>query len=164
MWQYMPMKNYVATCYANVAVGIATMADMCHLNCQWLLHVGCSRWNSHYCVWENYFNLSSGFLNRISSQICSRLYLPMFLIEGWNICYKCIDSLMVLARSWFSLTTMLKVIYRCGVNCDVTMVLYGREDLQMFLEPLSKFFGRLTNILFITFHPVTLVSVYHPHF
>ena len=39
------------------------------------------------------------------------------------------------------------------------MVIYGRWGLLMFLEPLSKCSGGFSYIFFITFHPVTFISV-----
>ena len=39
------------------------------------------------------------------------------------------------------------------------MVIYGREGFQVFLEPFSKSSRGLSNILLITVHPVTMITV-----
>ena len=45
------------------------------------------------------------------------------------------------------------------VTTDVVVVIYGRGGFQMFLEPFSKCSWGLSNIFFITVHPVTFISV-----
>ena len=73
-------NNYVYRCYANVADRIATVAVMCHMILLMIV-VGWGRWNSHCGSKVNYFNLDFGVLNRASSQICDRWYLPVFLLR-----------------------------------------------------------------------------------
>ena len=45
------------------------------------------------------------------------------------------------------------------VTSDVKMVKYWGKSLQMFSEPFSKSSQGLSNVLFITLHPVALVSI-----
>ena len=45
------------------------------------------------------------------------------------------------------------------MTSDVKMVKYWGRDLQMFSEPFSKSSWGLSNVLFITLHPVTLISI-----
>ena len=47
-----------------------------------------------------------------------------------------------------------EVINCCGVNHDVTMVIYGGGNLDIFLEPLSKCYWRFSNIFIITIQPL----------
>ena len=62
-----------------------------------------------------YFNLSSEMLNRTSSKICGRWYLPIFLFRDWllTLIYKA--SLMSLMRFWSSLPKMekLSIVTEC---------------------------------------------------
>ena len=69
-------------------------------------------------------------------------------------------SFMVLMRSWSSLPSMVKIVSGDSMSRDVKMVMYGGWDLKMFLKPLFKISCRLSNILFITIHPVTFIPIY----
>ena len=96
----------VSTCYeadviAYVADGIATTGWV-YL---WQMLMPCGRWNGHRSV---YFNFSSEVLNRTSSHMCCRWYLPMFLLRDglFTLMYKA--SLIVVIRFWSFLPTMLK--------------------------------------------------------
>ena len=52
-------------------------------------------------------------------------------------------------------------LFQCStMTCDVEVVKYWGGGLQVFSKPLSKCFWRLSYIFFITFHPITPVSVY----
>ena len=57
----------------------------------------------------NYFNLSSGVLNRTSSHTCGRWYLPMFLLRDGSLTLMYRASFIILIRFWSSLPTMLKL-------------------------------------------------------
>ena len=70
---------------------------------------------------------------------------------------------MVLARFWSYLPTML-VMNGCYMTCDITMVIYRREDLKVFLEAFYKCSWACINVLIITIHPATPGPVYHPTF
>ena len=50
------------------------------------------------------------------------------------------------------------------MTCDVLVVIYGGGCLEMFFEPLTKGSRGFTNVLLITLHPVTLISVDDPTF
>ena len=101
----------------------------------------------------NYFNLSSEMLNRTSSQMCGRWYLPIFLFRDGSLTLIYRASLMVLIRFWS------KIFKNDFVTSGVIVVKYGGWGLLMFFEPFSKCSGGFPYILFITFHPVTFVSI-----
>ena len=56
-----------------------------------------------------YFNFSSEVLNRTSSQIWGRWYLPIFLLRGGLLTLIYNASFIVLLRFWSSLPTILKL-------------------------------------------------------
>ena len=67
----------------------------------------CARWNGH-TEWLFYFILCSEVLNRTSSHIWGRWYLPMLLFrDGW-LTLMHIASFIVLMRFWSSLPTLPK--------------------------------------------------------
>ena len=117
------------------------------------------RWNSQGSF-IFYLSLSSEMLARTSSQTCGRWYLPTFLFKDGSLTLMYIASLIVLI--WFksSLPTIFKIVDGNLVTTDVAMVMYGRGGFQMFLEPFPKCSWGFPNILFITVHPVTMVSIY----
>ena len=57
----------------------------------------------------SYFFFNSGMENRILSQICGRLYFPIFLFGVGLLTLMYIDSLIVLARLFSSLAMILKL-------------------------------------------------------
>ena len=66
---------------------------------------------SHY--WDffffpYYFIFSSGILNSILSQMCGRLYFPIFLLSVGSFTLMYIDSLIVQAKLLSSLPNILK--------------------------------------------------------
>ena len=106
-------------CYSHVADGIATLG--------WI-----------------YFSISSEMLNRTSSHMWGRWYLPMFLLRDGLLTLIYFASLIVLIRFWFSIPTSLKL----------SMVVLWPVMLKF-----SKCSGWLSYIFIITFHPVTFISV-----
>ena len=66
------------------------------------------RWNSHLRVCF-YFDLSSEVLNRTSSQMWGRWYLPMYLFRDGLLTLIYNASLIVLVRFWSSLPTILNI-------------------------------------------------------
>ena len=56
-----------------------------------------------------YFRFSSEMLNRTSSQVCGRWYLPMFLLRDGLLALMYRASFMVLKRFWSSLPSMVKL-------------------------------------------------------
>ena len=127
--------NYIGRCCAmNVTVTIMCynmwlMEGHCgrhYNNMCWVsgrCYCQCDRWNSgmYYCRccchcgrwigqigWIIYFILSSEMLNRISSYMWSRWYLPMFLLRDGLLTLVYIASFMSLMRFWSSLPTLLK--------------------------------------------------------
>ena len=61
-----------------------------------------------YCSTYSFFIFSSGIVNKILSQICGRLYFPIFLLRVGLFTLIYIDSLMVLAKLFSSLPMILK--------------------------------------------------------
>ena len=93
----------VADVIATVADGIATAGWACLW--QMLMPVVDGKTTK-----VNYFNLSSGVLNRTSSHTCGRWYLPIFLLRDGSLTLMYRVSLIVLIRFWSSLPTMLKLL------------------------------------------------------
>ena len=58
---------------------------------------------------RSYFIFSSEMLNRTSSHMCGRWYLPMFLFRDGFLTPMYIASFMALMRFWSSLPTILKL-------------------------------------------------------
>ena len=59
-------------------------------------------------IFDHYFIFSSGMLNNILSQMCGRLYFPIFLLSVGLFSLIYIDSLIVLAKLLSSLPIILK--------------------------------------------------------
>ena len=79
-------------------------------------------------------------------------------MDCWPLMY--IASFISLMRFWSSLPTMLKL---SSVVLWPAMVLWswiGGGVCEMFFKPLSKCPGWLSYIIFIAFHPVTLIPIY----
>ena len=80
-------------------------------------------------------------------------------VKGWIIdpyvqsLFYCPNLVQVLSPNNF------EIIDGNTVTTDVTMVKYRREGFQVFLEPFSKSSRGLSNILLITVHPVTMITV-----
>ena len=89
-------------CYCQVADGMVTVGWVTG-GCYYQVGI----WYCHGSV--IYFILSSEMLNRTSSQMCGRWYLPMFLFRDGLLTLIYRASLMVLIRFWSSLPTMLKL-------------------------------------------------------
>ena len=85
-------------CYCKVADGIATAG-------WWLADVIASR---QMLFARSIFNFSSEMLNRTSSQMCGRWYLPIFLFRNGSLTLTYRPSLMVFMRFWSSLPTISK--------------------------------------------------------
>ena len=95
---------------------------ICCSSWSWLRLLPSGWWNCHFRVvagrcysqladgiaMVNYCSFSSEMLNRTSSQICGRWYLPMFLLRDGSLTLIYRASLMVLVRFWSSLPTMSK--------------------------------------------------------
>ena len=105
-----------------------------------------------------FFNFSSEMLNRTSSQMCARWYLPIFLFRDGSLTLIYRASLMVLIRFWSS-PHYFKIFYTDVMTSGVMMVKYGGLGLLMFFEPLSKGSGGFPYIFLITLHPVTFVPI-----
>ena len=106
-WMYNP---------SPVAGGIATtwwyMADVI---ARWLMELPLQGggwqmlWPAGRCYLPGqFFNFSSEMLNRTSSHMCGRWYLPIFLFRHGSLTLIYRASLMVLIRFWSSLPTILK--------------------------------------------------------
>ena len=122
----------IGRCYSQVADGIATVPML-------------------------FF--SSGMLNRTSSHMCGRWYLPTFLFRDGSLSLMYMASFMALIRFWSSFPTILQFSILMVWPVDVIVVIYGGWGLLMFLQPFTKSSGRLTNVLFITLHPITFILV-----
>ena len=128
----------------------------------------CGRWNSYWVdicfitcyllILFIYFVLSSGLLNRTSSHMWGILYLPMILFRDGLLTH--IDSFMNLMRFRSSLPTILKLPSVMLWPMMLGWSNNGEGALQMFFNPLSKCSWRFSYIFFLTFHPITSVSVY----
>ena len=105
--------------------------------------------------------LSSGMLNRISSHIWSRWYLPISFIQGWIVdpygywfFYKP-HKVLVLPPHYTE-------IHQCSsMTGGVEMVIFWGKGFQVFSEPLSKCSWRLSYVFLMTLYPTTPVSVYN---
>ena len=71
-----------------------------------------------------YFIFSSGMLNSKLSQICGRLYFPIFLLSVGLFTLIYIDSLIVLAKLLSSLPIILKFSIDVFMATDVLMLEY----------------------------------------
>ena len=97
-------------------------------------------------------------LNRTSSHIWVRWYLPMFLLRDGLLTY--LYSLFYLSHEVLVIPLHYNEIFQCsGMTCDVIIVIYWGRGFKMFPEPLPKCFWWFSNILLITFHSVTLLSI-----
>ena len=85
----------------------------------------------------NYCSFSSEMLNRTSSQICGRWYLPMFLLRDGSLTLIYRASLMVLVRFWSSLPTMSNFNTNF-VTSGVIVVKYGGWGLWKPQENMPK--------------------------
>ena len=131
---YLPGNRWIiktiGRCYFQMADGIATGSD--------------------------YFNLSFGVLDRTSSCMCGRWYLPLLLSRDELLTLMNNASFINLLRFWSFLPNMLKFSM---VSSGVKMVIYRGGCLEVFFEPLSKCSWGLFTEFLIAFHPVTLVSI-----
>ena len=94
MWWQMLLPS--GRCYGHCRVGDGW----------WLILLPPGRW---YCQGSMmYFNLSSGMLNRTSSHICGRWYLPTFLLRDGLLTLMYRAYFITLLRFWSFLPTMLK--------------------------------------------------------
>ena len=98
----------------------------------------CGTWNGHCFVWVANIDLSSSVLNRTSSHIRGRCYLPMFLLSDGPLRVMYTDSFILLLSIWSSLSYYTEVVNCCSFTCDATVVIYRWEGLGMFFESLSK--------------------------
>ena len=133
----------------------------------------CGRWNNHmvgmegrpYCLggrwnghWVRYVNLSSLLLIRTSSHKWGRWYLPMFLFRDGLLTLINIDSFLSLERFCSSLPTMLK--FSSEVVWPVVLLWSymgeGAFRCSLYLSPNVL---DVTNVLLITFQPITFESV-----
>ena len=116
-------------------IAIIVLADVIPNVCcrgysgRWNSHIGwndfdygrcyclCGRWNSHLvnCLFYFflifilfYFTLSSEMVNRTSSYMWDRGYLPIFLFRDGLLTHMYIDSFISLMRFWSSLPIILK--------------------------------------------------------
>ena len=98
-------------------------------------------------------------LIRTSSHICGRWYLPMFLFRDGLFLLIYRASLIALFRFWSSLPTILKLSMVTEWPEMLRVVIYGGWRFQVFFKPHCKGSCWLPNVFFITFYPVTLISV-----
>ena len=96
-------------------------------------------------------------LIRTSSHKWGRWYLPMFLFRDGLLTLMNIDSLINLESFCSSLPTMLK--FSSEVVWPVVLLWSCMGGLQMFFVPLSKCSWCFSNILLITFQPITFEPI-----
>ena len=78
-------------------------------------------------LFMSYFIFSSGRLNRMLSQMCGRLYFPIFLLRVGLFTLMHIASLMVLATVLSSLPRILKL----SIDTSWPLILWFGEDMLM---------------------------------
>ena len=110
-----------------------------------------------------YLSLSSGRFISTSSHICSSWYLPIFLFRDGSLTQIRIASLMDLAMFLVYSAYNAKIINRYVMTSGVVIVMDG-WGLHVFFGSLSQCSISLSSVFFLTVHPATLVSVYHPSF
>ena len=110
-----------------------------------------------------FLTLSSGFLNRIPSHICSRLNFAMFLLRVGLFTLMKMDSLMILTKPCPSLSTMLKSCTNIILPVDDRWWFMWR-CLKTFLQPFSKGSCWLPSVICIAFQPTVPVPVNKPLF
>ena len=81
----------------------------------WLKWTDHAHWRMFYVHAHCHLILRSGVLNGTLSHIWWRLYLPTFLLSVGLLTLMYIDSLIVLARPWYSLPIILKFQGWCCV-------------------------------------------------
>ena len=106
-----------------------------------------------------YFNFSSVLLIRTSSHIWGRWYLPMCLFRDGLLTLLNTDFLISLERFLLLPTHYAKIFKWGSMTCGAAVVMNWGGGLQMFLEPLSKCCRCFSNVLLITFQPVTFKYV-----
>ena len=134
-----------------LADGIATLGDgRCYCHCsRWNGHIGwndfiygrcyclCGRWNSHwvsllyfiyFCFYLFYlFILSFEMLNRTSSHMWGRWYLPIFLFRVGLLTLMYIDSFISLIRGLVLPPHYTEILHCSSMTCGVEMVInWGR--------------------------------------
>ena len=80
----------------------------CYHRCYCALFVARMLLSQSSTFFNYYFIFSSGMLNNILSQMCGRLYFPIFLLSVGLFTLMYIDSLIVLAKLLSSLPIILK--------------------------------------------------------
>ena len=80
--------------------------------------------NKPFFFVDHYFIFSSGMLNSTLSQMCGRLYFPIFLLSVGLFTLIYIDSLIVLTKLFVFSSNYLKILYRCFVATDGLMLEY----------------------------------------
>ena len=105
------------------------------------------------CLITSYFIFSSGRLNRMLSQMCGRLYFPIFLLSVGLFTLMYIDSLIVQATVLSSLPSILKLsidvswplIFWCwnigdgAFKCSLYLSPNDLPDAPMYSSPQSMF-------------------------
>ena len=122
----LPLCVILSYCWLMYCQIVADVIATCFV--MWgLMLLPSGRWNNHYGVgviwladvitnWQvllpkgyYVFSFSSGMLNRTSSHMCGRWYLPIFLFRDGLLTLIIRASLIALLRFWSSLPTMLKL-------------------------------------------------------
>ena len=104
----------------------------------------------------SFFN--SGIVNRTLSQMCGRLYFPIFLLRVGLL------ALMYIAsdspgQAVFLPAYNFKVLPCCIMATAVLMSKNWRWGLQVFLKSFTKCFSWFSYIFFLTVNPPTTVAV-----
>ena len=89
-------------------------------------------------------------LNRTSSQVCSSLYLSIFLFMDGSFTLMNIASFIILAKfCWFP-SQCADIFHNCVVACDVRMLINRRRIFKMLFKSSSKSPSRLTHVFLVT--------------
>ena len=155
-------------CYCPVEDGKSTMWE--HYVWQMLLPGGdwntpgwrladvTAKWQMEWPLY--YFNFSSGVSNRTSSHNMWQMVFTHISVEGWIICsyvhgfFYCSLKVLVLFPHYGEIF-QFDIVTSGGI-----MVKNWGWGLVVFFEPFSEISRRLTNVLFITLHPVTCIFIY----
>ena len=105
-----------------------------------------------------FFIFSSGIVNKILSQICGRLYFPIFLLRVVHPNIHVFFDGSGQAVFFFS-SNNFKVLHRCFMPTVTWMYKYWGWGLQMFLESFTKCSTWLSYVFFIAGNFPTTVAV-----
>ena len=99
-------------------------------------------------------------LNKTSSHLCDSWYFPMSLLRDGSLILINMASMVVLAKLWDSLLTILKLSTFVKF-CGESMFINEKGSSGVFLKSFIKGSCRFTNVLLTTLYFDTLLPVNH---